>query len=183
MNSTALGTRENPLATLRRIARPRPNSEQCEFCGLPLHGGHRHLLEVGNRKIICACDACALRFDNVVGRYKLIPRDARALPGFQITDAQWESLGLPIQLAFFYRSNARGNVVAMYPSPAGATESLLRFESWEVLAAANPALAKMEPEVEALLANRVSDLKEYYIAPIDACFELVGLMRLHWRGF
>jgi hypothetical protein len=23
---------------------------------------------------------------------------------------------------------------------------------------------------------------EYYIVPIDACYKLVGLIRLHWRG-
>ncbi|HEX8896401.1 MAG TPA: DUF5947 family protein, partial [Terriglobales bacterium] len=23
---------------------------------------------------------------------------------------------------------------------------------------------------------------EYYIAPIDACYRLVGLIRLHWHG-
>jgi hypothetical protein len=44
----------------------------------------------------------------------------------------------------------------------------------------------MEPDVEALLANRVGATRgvaaEYYIVPIDECFKLVGLIRLHWRG-
>jgi hypothetical protein len=30
--------------------------------------------------------------------------------------------------------------------------------------------------------NRVGTKREYYLAPIDVCFELVGLIRVHWRG-
>lgn len=182
MNPAAFVRRPNPFATLRRLARPR-TVEQCEFCSLPLSSSHRHLLEVATRKIICACDPCALRFENVVGRWKLIPRDAQRLPDFQISDEEWASLSLPIELAFFFQSTPAGKVVAMYPSPAGATESLLSLANWQALVAANPALAQMEPDVEALLANRLRNAREYYLAPIDACFELVGLIRLHWRGF
>ncbi len=144
---------------------------------------HRHLLEVATRKIICACDPCALRFESAIGRFKLIPRDARALPGFQMTDAEWNSLALPINLAFFFHSTPAGKVVAMYPSPAGATESLLSLTSWETLVAANPPLGELQADVEALLLNRLGEARESFIAPLDICFELVGLIRLHWRGF
>jgi hypothetical protein len=41
----------------------------------------------------------------------------------------------------------------------------------------------MQPDVEALLVNRLGTSREYYIAPIDQCFELVGIIRMHWRGF
>jgi hypothetical protein len=40
----------------------------------------------------------------------------------------------------------------------------------------------MEPDVEALLVNRVRETREYYLVPIDACYKLVGLIRAHWRG-
>jgi hypothetical protein len=175
----------NPLEVLRRFAKPRTQvaTEQCDFCSVPLGAEHRHLLESGTRKIICACDACALRFDAVVGRYKLIPRDARRLVDFQITDVQWESFSLPIQLAFFYRDSSANKVIALYPSPGGATESLLPLASWESVVADNPVLSEMQPDVEALLVNRLNDARVYYLAPIDRCFELVGLIRLHWRGF
>jgi hypothetical protein len=182
MNANAIATRENPLATLARLARPQAAVEQCEFCSLPLHPVHRHLLEVATLKIICACDPCALRFENVVGRWKLIPREARALPDFQLTDAQWDSLALPINLAFFFHSTQSGKVVAMYPSPAGATESLLPLATWNALAGENPFLAHLEPDAEALLVNRLGAARDCYIAPIDLCFELVGTIRLHWRG-
>ena len=165
------------------MASPPADTEQCEFCSLPLPAGHRHLLEVASRKIICACDPCALRFENVVGRWKLIPRDVFRWTDFQMTDAQWAGLSLPIQLAFLFHSTPAGKIVALYPSPAGATESLPPPGNWEALVAANPALSEMQPDVEALLVNRLKNTRDYFLAPIDVCFELTGLVRLHWRGF
>ena len=51
----------------------------------------------------------------------------------------------------------------------------------------NPALQEMEPDVEALLVNRIGHARgfsdpEYYIVPIDECFKLVGLIRTRWQG-
>src|SRR3954469_15872725 len=183
MNALAAVSGKNPFATLRKLARPREPAEHCDFCNLVLPPGHRHLIEIATRKIICACDACALRFDNVVGRWKLIPRDTRPLSNFRMTDAQWDAFALPIQLAFFHYSTPAGKVLALYPSPAGATESLLPVGNWEALVSENPELAGMEQDVEALLVNRLNGAREYYLAPIDVCFELAGLIRLHWRGF
>jgi len=40
----------------------------------------------------------------------------------------------------------------------------------------------MQADVEALLVNRSQDAREYFIAPIDKCYELVGTIRVHWRG-
>jgi hypothetical protein len=75
-----------------------------------------------------------------------------------------------------------GKMVALYPSPAGATESLLPLETWSTLVSANPVLGTLEPDVEALLVNRVGDARDYLMAPIDVCYELAGLIRMHWRG-
>ena len=182
MNSSVIAKRENPLATLARWAKPKPAVEQCEFCSLPLSSVHRHVMEIATLKIVCACDPCALRFENVAGRWKLIPREARVLPEFQLTDAEWDGFALPINLAFFFRSSRAEKVVAMYPSPAGATESLLPLATWNALVAANPSLGGMDSDVEALLVNRLGDARDYYLAPMDLCFELVGTLRLHWRG-
>jgi hypothetical protein len=135
------------------------------------------------QKIVCACDACALRFQDVVeGRFKLIPRDARALSGFEIADVDWANLALPINLAFFFYSTPNKKIMAYYPSPAGATESLLPLHAWESLRRQNPPLQTMLPDVEALLINRAAKSRDYFIAPIDKCYELVGTIRVHWRG-
>jgi hypothetical protein len=142
------------------------------------------MLERATRKIVCACDACTLTFLPVVeGRFKVIPRDARPLPDFQLADSDWENLALPINLAFFFYDSPSKKMTALYPSPAGATESLLPLTAWEAIVRQNPLLEKMEADVEALLVNRGAETNDYYIAPIDKCFELVGLIRMHWRGF
>jgi hypothetical protein len=188
--------RSSSFATLRRFAgTPRSKSqgdgaappqgvEHCELCSVRLAPTHRHLLEMATRRIVCACDPCALRFENVIeGKFKLIPRDPRPLPDFQMTDAEWEGLSLPINLAFFFYDTPNRKMATYYPSPAGATESLLPLTAWEALVAANPVLREMRADVETLLVNRVREKREYFLTPIDICFELVGLIRIHWRGF
>jgi hypothetical protein len=90
---------------------------------------------------------------------------------------------IPINMAFFFHSSATGQIAALYPSPAGATESLLALEAWEQIVADNPVLQEMEPDTEALLVNRIADHIEYFLLPIDECFKLVGIIRAHWKGF
>lgn len=182
MDGSAIVGPENAVRALRRFAQRPADAEQCEFCSTALLLEHRHLVEIGSGKIICACDPCALRFENVIGRWKLIPRDARRLTQFQMADADWEALALPINLAFFVQSTPHKKIVAIYPSPAGATISHLPLAAWEALAQANSCLADMQPDVEALLVNRLGAARDYWIAPIDRCFELAGLVRVHWRG-
>lgn len=184
--------RPSSFATLRRYAgtpksngaTPPPELEQCELCSIRLAPTHRHLLEMATRRIVCACDACALRFESVLdGKFKLIPRDARPLPDFKMSDAEWEGLALPISLAFFFYDTPNEKMTAYYPSPAGATESLLPLTAWETLLEANPILRELQADVETLLVNRTNETREYFIAPIDLCYELVGMIRVHWRGF
>jgi hypothetical protein len=73
--------------------------------------------------------------------------------------------------------------VAFYPSPAGATESMLELTTWAEILAANPHLAEVTPDVEALLVRRDGDRFECWLVPIDACYELVGRVKLKWKGF
>src|ERR1041385_7815264 len=102
MTNNAIDGAGNAIRTLRRLATTERQIEQCDFCNAALEAGHRHLLEVGTGKIVCACDPCALRFENVIGRWKLIPRDVFRWTDFHMTDAQWAGLSLPIQLAFLF---------------------------------------------------------------------------------
>ena len=115
-------------------------------------------------------------------RYRRVPRRLWYLEGFAMTDMQWESLAIPVNMAFLHTTSPDGAVRAYYPSPAGATESMLTLEGWEELVGVNPLLGKMVPDVEALLVNRVSGARDAYLAPIDKCYELVGLIRISWRG-
>ena len=60
-------------------------------------------------------------------------------------------------------------------------ESSLDLDYWSAIVERNPVLNRFEPDVEALLVNRISTPR-YYRAPIDQCFRLVGTIRKHWRG-
>jgi hypothetical protein len=168
---------------LQQFVRPRPPVERCELCSAPLGPEHPHLVEPESRKIVCACDACALLFDRGdAKRYRRVPRDARRLADFRLSDLQWNALAIPVGLAFFLHSTAANRVIALYPSPAGATEAALDLDSWNDIAGENPVLESMTADTEALLVNRLSEPRQYYLAPIDKCYQLVGLVRTHWRG-
>lgn len=175
------------FGALRQFARRQRPVERCEMCSLELRAGHPHLIEIRRRKLICACDACALLFSGQATKYKRVPRRVQALREFHLTDAEWSGLMVPINMAFFFENSIEGRMVAMYPSPAGATESLLALESWDAIVERNPTLSEMEADVEALLVNRLGysrgySTAEYYLLPIDECYKLVGLIRAHWKG-
>jgi len=159
--------------------------EHCDLCSEPIPPEHRHLLEVSTREIMCACRPCSILFDSQAaseGRYRLIPDRHLLLEDFEMSDAQWESLRIPVDMAFFFYSTPAERVVAFYPSPMGPTESLLKLSAWEDLEENNPVLEGMERDVEALLVNRVRGAREHFLVPIDECYSLVGLIRMRWRG-
>ena len=109
--------------------------------------------------------------------------EARERLAVELDDVAWQAFDIPVDMAFFFWSSTAKRVVAFYPSPLGATESLLDLDAWDELVAVNPVLEELEPDVEALLVNRTSGRREYWILPVDRCYELVGLIRTHWRGF
>ena len=173
----------NAVNVLRRFVRQRAVVERCELCSAELPPEHEHLVEAGARQMVCACQACAILFSGKANaKYRRVPRRIVSLTGFELTDSQWESLLIPINMAFFFHSSAAGKVIALYPSPAGATESLLDLESWNEIVESNPILREMEPDTEALLVNRIQGESQYYLLPIDECYKLVGLIRTHWHG-
>jgi hypothetical protein len=186
MRMTESTSPNGSFATLRRFARARPVIERCDFCSAELGELHQHLIEPERRRLVCVCGACAILFGSQgETAYRRVPRRIRYLPDFRMTDAQWEGLLIPIQLAFFFHSSPAGRVIALYPSPAGPTESSLDLSMWDEVAQDNPALKRMSPDVEGLLVNRsarAGGATDYFIAPIDECFKLAGLIRANWRG-
>lgn len=159
--------------------------EHCDLCGEPIPPEHRHLLEVSTREMLCACRPCSILFDREAaseGRYRLVPDRRLFLEDFEMSDAQWDSLRIPVDMAFFFYSTPAERVVAFYPSPMGPTESLLKLSAWEELERRNPVLGAMDRDVEALLVNRVRGAREHFLVSIDECYSLVGLIRTRWRG-
>src|ERR1700731_4973351 len=176
------------FGALRQFARrERKPLERCELCSLGLGPDHPHLIELAQRRLLCTCEPCAILFSGQGVKFKRVPRRVLSNPGFNLSDAEWNGLMVPINMAFFFKSSLENRVVALYPSPAGATESLLALESWNDIVARNPILNQMESDVEGLLVNRLGysrgySAAEYYLLPIDECYKLGGLIRMHWKG-
>jgi hypothetical protein len=174
---------QTPLAALRRFTRPAVAQECCELCSAALGPEHSHLVELASRKLVCACDPCAVLFSSQAApRYRRVPRDVRRLPDLQLSDAQWNGLMVPTGLAFLFYSSQAGRVVAVYPSPGGPTEAALEA-AWDDIVRDNPVLRTMQPDTEALLVNRMGSARDHYLVGIDECYKLVGLVRTHWQGF
>jgi len=181
-----------PLDVLRQFARKRetrPPAEQCELCSAEIAADHRHLLELSKHTLVCVCQPCSILFGDPGaggGKYRIVPWRYLILPDFQMTDEQWDDLLIPVNMVYIFHSTSANRVMAFYPSPAGAMESQLTLEGWDALVSSNPILNDLEPDVEALLINRVrnrgEDYREHYIVPIDTCYKLVGLIRLKWKG-
>lgn len=170
------------LSGLRRLAAEREPDERCELCGAGIPADHRHLLELRTRMLTCSCRACSLLFEGRTdARYRPIPTRVLSLPDLRLDDAMWDAMLVPVNLAFFVRAGD-GRVTALYPSPAGATESRLSLDAWRDLEVANPVLRDLEPDVEALLVNRMGHARDHFVVPIDECYRLVGTVRSGWRG-
>lgn len=165
---------------------PIPAEERCEFCGEALPERHSHVVHLDRRNLMCACRPCYLLFTSQGaggGKYRAVPERCLRLGERVLTDDQWDRLQIPVDLAFFFFNTGLGRTVAFYPSPAGATESLLSLEAWREIERAHPVVAGLTPDVEALLVHKRPEGVEGYVVPIDACYELVGIVRRHWRGF
>ena len=185
---TAAGPAQVAPRGLRRFAGPRPpRPETCELCGVVVpEDRHRHLVETERRALVCACTGCALLFDRpgaVTGRFRAVPDRYLTDPGHRLDDNAWELLQIPVGVAFFFRNAALDRLVALYSSPAGATESELDPETWQTVLGSSRLAALLEPDVEALLLRRSEGRTECHLVPIDICYELVGRMRLLWQGF
>jgi hypothetical protein len=195
----------------RRQPRPAERSEppaapveRCELCGNPCGPegtvavpGHGHVTDLEHRSIRCACRPCYLLFTQrgaAGGRYHAVPERFVHVPEPDLSQAQWDTLQIPVRIAFLFRNSeiregdARGeDWVAFYPSPAGATQSLLALDSWREIVAANPVFDTAEPDVEAVLVQRGGDGGERgfeaFVVPVTACYELVARVRMHWQGF
>ena len=171
---------------LRRFRTPAPRTvagERCEMCAEPIGTEHGHVIDLDSRAIMCTCRGCYLLFTSRGAggkRHRAVPQRFRHAPRFAPGAALWESAGIPVRMAFLFRNSVQDRVVAFYPSPAGATESLLPLGTWEEM---TPMSADIADDVEALLINKLDDGFECFLVPIDTCYELVGLVRSHWRGF
>ncbi|WP_354637835.1 DUF5947 family protein [Kitasatospora camelliae] len=184
---SARGTARPGTALLRRLREPAPpQPERCEFCGRELPHEHRHLVDTEERALTCTCTACALLFEQpgaAGGRYRGVPARYLTDPGHALDEAAWTALRIPVSTVFLFRNAVLERLVALYPSPAGATESEVDEAVWAEALAGTRLAGLLEPDVEALLLRREAGRIDCHLVPIDVCYELVGRMRLRWHGF
>lgn len=176
------------LARIRAArSAPPPASERCEMCAEPIAADHGHVVGVEDRRLMCVCRGCYLLFTDAHAalRYRAVPQRYSTFTDLAIDRRRWEALQIPVGLAFFFHNSALQRTVAFYPGPAGATESELDLAAWQDVRAADPRVDLPAPDTEALLVRMPTDERGAtgYLLPIDACYELVGRMRMLWRGF
>jgi hypothetical protein len=169
---------------------PLPAGERCEMCAEVIADEHQHVVNVEGRHLMCVCRGCYLLFTDTQAalRYRAVPDRYLLFEDFALDRRHWEGLQIPVGLAFFFRNSTLGRVVALYPGPAGATESELDLSAWQEIRATDPRVDLPAEDTEALLV-RMPDRDDAdaspqcYLLPIDACYELVGRLRLLWHGF
>jgi len=93
MPETSMPGFEQAFGVLRQFTRNRrtssPAVEHCELCSAGLAAEHPHLVELASRRIVCACDACALLFDGREhAKYKRVARRTLRLANFEMSDGQ-----------------------------------------------------------------------------------------------
>ncbi len=178
---------ERGAAGLRRFRAPAPpRPERCELCDVALPPGHRHLVDTRRRALACACTGCAMLFSPGAaagGRYRSVPDRFLTDSRLELSPGLWESLGIPVGMAFFFHNSDLDRLVVQYPSPAGATESEVDPARWRAAFGGSPLAALLRPDVEALLVRRADGRHACHLVPIDTAYELVGRLRLHWQGF
>lgn len=159
----------------RRVA----GSERCELCAAPLASEHDHMFEPRARQVRCACRACMLIIPtSQLGTYRPIPKRFERL---DMDLGRWlPKLGVPVGVATVIVRDHGGAVVA-FPGPAGLVECEVDAPLWDALKLDVPALASLEPEVEALVCSTLSG-GGAWIAGIDVVFEMVAALRQSWRG-
>jgi hypothetical protein len=165
-----------------------PSSQECcEICSTPLTGGHPHVLEYATRSLLCSCDPCARLFVDTRasnGRFRTIPDRVLSHTLATVDEALWRTIGIPVGLAFVVRESGSSTTRCVYPSPAGPVESEFEEGRWTALASVVPLARAVERDVEALLLRRRRDgALDCLVAPLDACYAMVGAVRTTWRGF
>lgn len=169
------------VTTLRRLLTAPgtpPPGERCDICGTPLPDEHLHVVDVRMRRLLCACRICG----SLGGRYRAVPNRYVHMPSMRLPRAQWDALAIPVDLVCLFFNSDLGCWIACYPGPAGAVESLLPLAAWPALVETSPWIGTLVPDVEALLVRRTGHEYACFIAPITACYELVGRIRRVWTG-
>jgi hypothetical protein len=176
------------LSALRPLvlsARRRASAQVCDICAAPLLGDHQHVVDFDAQRLCCACEACAVSFDGYgTRRHRTVPARVRTDPELVLGDEELAALGVPVGLFFLYYCSRTARWAGFFPGPAGPTEAELCQDACAALVCRSQLVQSLAPDVEALLVrHRPHHPSEAFAVPIDACYRLTALLRLHYRGF
>ena len=165
-----------------------PSAEKCELCATEVPAEHGHVADLERCDpgvhvpgLLPAVHPARARAAAATGR---CPTGTWPIPAAALGAAEWDALQIPVGLAFFLpqldlgpgrrllSEPGRGHRVRARPGRVGS--------GWP---RSTRCSARRTPDVEAALICRTDSGVEYFLVPIDVCYELVGRMRLHWRGF
>ena len=172
------------FSAFRHLVRKRVPEESCDLCSAPLDSKACPPSRRRATQVMCACTPCAVLFTDSMTRFRGISSaDVRHLPDCCLTHEDLGGVGYSDQSCFcvsFQRDRADDCLIS---KPWGRNRASLPADVWEEIVTHEPRLAKMQDDVQAFLVNRLAEPYQYYMAPIDKCFELVGTVRLYWKGF
>ena len=108
------------LLKLRRFldAEPKPRDpkpEVCELCGVAIPERHGHVVDLEKRRMMCACRPCYLLFTRqgaAGGKLRSVSERRLRIPAESIP---WESLDVPVGIAFFVRNSSDVPSSTMWP--------------------------------------------------------------------
>ncbi|WP_433830342.1 DUF5947 family protein [Actinoplanes sp. CA-015351] len=161
------------LRTIKRQIPRQRGGPRCGVCLTRTATGGRHLVDLSERSLVCGCADC---HENP-GGLRPVPDRFLELPGEVVDRETWDELDVPAGLAFLWRTEER--LLVSGPAPDRVVEHDLPVTVWERITGRHPAFAALRPGVEALIIRRAGA----FLVPIDACYELAGLLRTSWRGF
>src|SRR6185312_13438926 len=98
----------NVIDVLARIrasrGAPQPAGERCEMCSEAIADEHQHVVNLEGRQLMCVCRGCYLLSTDTEAelRYRAIPDRYLAFPDFALDRRAWETLQIPVGLAFFF---------------------------------------------------------------------------------
>ena len=138
--SFAPGNDAGPLAVLHRIRLPSPpppwaSAARCAPVD-PLRA--THVVDVGQRTLVCACrpaTSCSPPRRRG-GRYRAVPERYLPVTDFALTPAQWDSLQIPVAVAFFFATRVGHG--RLLPEPGRRHRVPAAASAWAEVEVANP---------------------------------------------
>ena len=137
-----------------------------------------------SRRLVCA--ARPARCSSAASKSGLSPRAAAtssSCPTSASPTPQWESLLIPISLAFFFHSTPAERVRGrISQSGRGHRIALGIWKPGRRWSTRTPCWPRCNPTSRPCWSIAWAAQRSYYRVPIDECYKLVGLIRVHWRG-